>query len=177
MYREHDYRESEMNVQTQHFELFADYFQFYLQDEYVKGDLSDSWTEEAVRRLLALAPGTIGVGTVRNMQVSVEVEVCDVPPDDDPDLWDQVNECSIEVQSGRIVIAGCTDYFPDARRLEVRPGTYRARIYYGDLDTLSQDGLAGDDHYRVVLWPSPRDDMPSPRDDMRVLKQRRSQVR
>lgn len=66
---------------------------------------------------------------------------------------------SIEVQSGRIVIAGCTDYFPEAKRLEVRPGTYRARIYYGDLDTLSQDGLAGNDHYRVVLWPSPPDNI------------------
>jgi hypothetical protein len=159
-----------MNIQTQHFELFADYFQFYLQDEAVKGDLSDSWNEEAVGRLLALAPGTIGVGTVRDVQVPVDVEFRDAPPNDDPGIWDQVNECSIEVQSGRIVIAGCTDYFPEANRLEVRPGTYRARIYYGDLDTLSQDGLAGNDHYRVVLWPSPPD-------DMKVLEQRQTQDR
>jgi hypothetical protein len=45
------------------FKLFADYFQFYLQDESVKRDLSESWTEEAVSRLLGIAPGTIG--TVR----------------------------------------------------------------------------------------------------------------
>ena len=30
---------------------------------------------------------------------------------------------------------------------------YRARIYYGKLDALSEDGLEGEDHYRVVLWP------------------------
>jgi hypothetical protein len=51
------------------FKLFADYFQFYLQDERAGGDLSESWTQEAVDRLLATAPGTIGVGTVRNMDV------------------------------------------------------------------------------------------------------------
>ena len=51
--------------------LFADYFQFYLQDESAGGDLSNSWTQEAVDRLLAVAPGTLGVGTVRNMNVPV----------------------------------------------------------------------------------------------------------
>ena len=43
--------------------LFADYFQFYLQDEQALGDLSESSTEQATADLLALAPGTIGVGT------------------------------------------------------------------------------------------------------------------
>jgi len=38
------------------FELFADYFQFYLQDESATGDLSDSWTEEGVERQLVLTP-------------------------------------------------------------------------------------------------------------------------
>jgi hypothetical protein len=57
------------------FKLFADYFQFYLQDERAGGDLSESWTQEAVDRLLATAPGTIGVGTVRNMDVPVVVEI------------------------------------------------------------------------------------------------------
>ena len=55
--------------------LFADYFQFYLQDEKVDGNLSDAWTEQAVQDLLAIAPGTIGVGAVRNMDVPVEVEL------------------------------------------------------------------------------------------------------
>jgi hypothetical protein len=45
------------------YKLVADYHQFYLQDESAMGNLSDSWTQEAVDRLLALAPGTIGVGT------------------------------------------------------------------------------------------------------------------
>ena len=33
------------------------------------------------------------------------------------------------------------EYFPDAARIEPAPGSYRARIYYGGLSSLSQDGL------------------------------------
>lgn len=133
--------------------LFADYFQFYIQDEHADGNLGDAWTEQAVNDLLALAPGTIGVGTVRDMDVPVEVEILNVPPNNNLSLWDHVMECGIDVPSGRLVIAGCTDYFPDAARLDVAPGKYRARIYYGGLNSLSEDGLDGDDHYRIALWP------------------------
>jgi hypothetical protein len=156
-----------MTTHRHHFDLFADYHQFYLQDEAVDGNLGDSWTPEATDRLLAISDGTIGVGTVRDMTVSVEIEVLDAEPQDSFDDWDQVNECSIDVKSGRIVVAGCTDYFPDAARVQVAPGTYRARIYYGKLDSLSEDGLEGEDHYRVVLWPGD----PTP---PVVLKQRAS---
>ena len=139
---------------TRRLELLADYFQFYVQDETAVGDLSDSWTPDAVARLLATAPGTVGVGTARNMQVLVEIEVSDSAPEIDSASWDQVNECSIDVPSGRIVIAGCTDYFPGAERIEVAPRTYRVRVFYGSLGSVSEDGLDGDDHYRLVLWPS-----------------------
>jgi len=149
--------------------LFADYFQFYLQDESVKGNLSESWTPEAVNRLLAVAPGTIGVGTVRNMNVPVMVEVTDGEPDANVAAWDHVNECSFEVSSGRVVIAGCTDYFADAARIDVLPGSYRARVYYGNLNSLSDDGLDGDDHYKVILWRA----APAP---VQVLKQRSDQI-
>jgi hypothetical protein len=141
-------------TQKHSFTLFADYHQFYLQDEAVIGDLSESWTPDAVDRLLALAPGVIGVGTVRNMDVPVELEVLSNPPQDDLTMWDRVNECSIRFTSGRAVIAGCTDYFPDAARIPITPGDYRARVYYGDLNSLSSDGLEGNDHYRIVLWPA-----------------------
>lgn len=143
-----------MNRVMRRFEyrLFADYFQFYLQEESVDGNLGDSWTDEAVARLLAVAPGTVGVGTVRNMDVPVTVELLDDVPDSDLDKWDHVAECSLEVSSGRIVIAGCTDYFPAASRIEVEPGVYRVRVSYGSLDTLSADGLDGDDRYRVQMW-------------------------
>jgi len=151
---------------TFEFKLFADYFQFYLADENSNSDLSQGWTKEAVDRLLAIAPGTIGVGTARNMVVPVVVEVTDDEPlNEDTSAWDQVNECTIEVRSERIVIAGCTDYVPDAAGIDLRPGTYRARIYYGKLRSLSANELEGEDHYRIVLWNA----APGP---LMVIKQR-----
>jgi hypothetical protein len=143
-----------MKMASYKFTLFADYHQFYLQDEGADGDLSDSWSEQAVKDLFALAPGTIGVGTVRNMDVPVEVEVHDSEPTYNANEWDHITECGIDVPSGKIVVAGCTDFFPNAARVNVRPGSYRARIYYGNLDDLSEDGLDGDDHYKVMLWES-----------------------
>jgi len=137
----------------QQFELFADYHLFYLQDEQSEKDLSNSWTEQAVSDMLAVAPGVIGVGTVWNMDVPVEVEVLDSQPNDNFNEWDHVTEASLEVPSGRIIIAGCTDYLPDAARITVQPGTYKVRIYYGALDSVDEElGLDGDDHYKVVLW-------------------------
>ena len=133
--------------------LFADYFQFYIQDEAVTGDLSQSWNDDATDRLLAIAPGTIGIGTVRNMDVPVVVEIHDHKPLEDSGEWDHVVEASVELMSGRVVIAGCADYFPDATRIDVPPGCYLSRVSYGGLNSLSEDGLRGDDHYRIQLWP------------------------
>lgn len=132
-------------------ELFADYCQFYLQDEEASGDLSNSWTKQASDELLALAPSTIGVGTASNTTVPVTIELHDSPPEEDLALWDWVNECSLDVPSGKIVIAGCTDDFFDALRIRVEPGTYRARIFYGGLNTVEY-ATEGDDHYKVALW-------------------------
>jgi hypothetical protein len=133
-------------------EIFADYHQFYLQDEQADGDLSDSWTEQAIKDSFALTLGTIGIGTVRNMDVPVTVEVHTSEPENDFDEWDRIIECNIDVPSGKIVVAGCTDYYPDAVRISVEPGVYQARVFYGELDSLSEDGLDGNDKYKIVLW-------------------------
>ena len=145
--------------------LFADYHQFYIQDEAADDDLSDSWDDAATARLLALAPGTIGLGTVRNLEVPVTIEIHEGEPDADAAAWDHIVEASIAVASGRLVVAGCTDYLPDAKRIPLTPGSYRVRVCYGGLDTISEDGLEGNDHYRLQLWPAPEI-------ELRILKQR-----
>jgi hypothetical protein len=135
------------------FEIFADYFQFYLQDDDIGvGDFSTAWTKEAVAKMLALGPHVIGVGTARNMTVPVVVRTCEARPDIGGGGFERVNECTIQIDSGRLVIAGCTDYFPDAARIELGPGTYNALIGYKGLDTLSEDVLEGDDSYHIFLW-------------------------
>lgn len=145
-----------MMIQEIKTELFADYFQFYIRDESVEGDLSNAWTQDAVDRLLALAPGTIGIGTVRNMDVPVTIRLFDAEPGllDDLTSIGQINECDLVTTSNKLAIAGCTDYFPDALRIEVKNGIYRARKYYGNLDKISEDGLDGQDFYEIHLWPS-----------------------
>ncbi len=139
----------------QAYSIFADYFQFYIQDEAAEGHLSEAWTEDAVNRLLAVAPGTVGIGTVRNMDVPVTVEVLAGEPELDLSAWQHVVECSLEVKSSNLVIAGCTDYFPEAARIEIEPGNYRVRACFTGLDSLSEDGLDGNDRYHLQLWPSP----------------------
>ncbi len=136
-------------------ELFADYYQFYLQDEGADSDLSDAWSDEATDRLLAVAPGMIGVGTARNMHVPVRIQILEYEPPTDFAEFDQVIECSLEVPSGRIVAAGCTDYFPEARRIEVPVGLYRVRVGFSNLKSLSADGLDGNDSYYLQLWQAP----------------------
>ncbi|MDX2146019.1 MAG: hypothetical protein SFZ23_00730 [Planctomycetota bacterium] len=143
--------------------LFADYLQFYLQDDDESlGSLADAWTPEAVDRCLAVAPGVVGVGTVRNMTVPVTVEIFDAEPPDPPLRPDQdqaapdlVTQTLLEVQTGRIVVAGCTDYFPDAIRIPLPPGMWNVRASSFALDTLRNNDLEGDDHYLVQLWPAP----------------------
>lgn len=134
------------------FELFADYFQFYLQDEQSDGIDGDSWTDSASNARLALEANAFAVSTARNMEVPVEIAVSDTSPDLDLSLWDHVVKFSIGVPSGRLVVAGCTDYFPDAERIFLDGGCYEVRVLYANLDKLSADGLDGDDHYRVELW-------------------------
>ena len=134
--------------------LFADYHQFYLQDDDIRfGDLSNAWTAEATERLLAVADHVVGVGTVRNMNVPVHIEIESQLPNLNPSEWDRINRASLVCDTGRIVVAGCTDYFPDAKRLAVTPGVYDVLVAYRNLESLSEDGLDGDDSYHIFLAP------------------------
>jgi hypothetical protein len=102
--------------------LFADYRLFYIKDEAADGDLSDSWDDRTTARLLAIAPGTIGVGTVRNTEVPVTIELYEREPEADFAAWDYIVEAALSIASGPLVVAGCTDYLPDAKRIPLAPG-------------------------------------------------------
>lgn len=142
-------------MQSHKLKLFADYFQFYLQDESASGDLSDAWSPAATQRMLAVSTGVVGIGTVRNMDVPVTLEFLDSEPFTNLANFDHVVEGSLVVKSGKLVVAGCTDYFPDAARFDLSPGTYRVRLSSSGLGSLSEDRLDGQDHYLVQLWQAP----------------------
>ncbi len=139
------------------FELFADYFQFYLKDEGVQIDPSRVWNREKSEQMLGACTGLIAVGTARNMNVPVRIIIRNEKPSLEPELWDRINECNLSIKSGKIVVMGCTDYYPDAARILVEPGVYRVRIHYGGLGTLSENELDGNDHYELILWPEPEE--------------------
>lgn len=121
----------------------------------VDGNLSGAWTDETVKRLLAVASGTVGIGTVRNVDVPVTIAVLEREPALDADKLDQVVECSILVENGVIVVAGCTDYFPGAERIKIPSGPYRIRASFEGLESASADGLEDNNQYHLQLWPAP----------------------
>jgi hypothetical protein len=138
---------------TKRYDVFADYFQFYLQDEVERPEAPTDYTEEDIGRRIKAARFVVVIQPVRNMTVPVEVEVTDASPALVLEDWDHIAEASLELPSGRLEIHECTGGSIDV--LPVPPGTYRARACFGGLDSLSHDGLDGDDRYRIVLWPAP----------------------
>jgi hypothetical protein len=132
--------------------LFADCLQFYLQDENGESDLC--WSPQENTDLLATSPGMIGIGTTDSTFVPVEVEIRDSAPNDDFGGWDHVTECSIQLSSGNLIVAGGTDLSKNAPRIHLRPISYRVRIYYGGLYYADKEALSDGDHYKVVLWPA-----------------------
>ncbi len=157
-----------INASHKH-QIFADYHQIWLEDNQAQEGASEApsqraaasdalvaqlLSEEARERYVGAASGILCLLTARAMPVPVEVEILAEAPPADFVGWDRVVEASLELPSGVLVIHGPTDYFPEAPRLTLAPGTYRVRAYFGGLTTVSPDELEGDDHYRVTLWPA-----------------------
>jgi len=92
-----------MHLEQYQYHLFADYFQFYVEDENPKDTTEHIWDDKRTTEIgLALGKGIIAVGTERNFTVPVSLEIHDSKPADDFSMWDRVNECSIDVPSGTL---------------------------------------------------------------------------
>lgn len=143
--------------------LLADYYQIYLRDE-AHPELPSDYSDEALARRLMVGPHAIILHAARNMAVPVRVEWHEQRPALDRDAYQHIVEAGFDCPSGKLVLAGLTDYEPTAPRLSVRAGLLGVRVGFSGLDTLSVDGLEGNDHYVVQLWPGP--DLKG----MRVLK-------
>lgn len=135
------------------FNVFADYFQFVVQDEQSDDDFSAIWTPEALAAQTAFGRSAVCPGTLRNVEVPVEIVVVDDDPQVSLDDVDHAVEGSIQALSGRIVVMGCTQYFPEAPRFEVPPGTYRVLAVMTGVETIQNEWDSADDHYIVYMWP------------------------
>jgi len=140
-----------MLIRKHEFQIFADYHQFYLEDENSPHNTGDIWSQEAFERMLGTEIGLIAIGTARRETVPVSVEFHDGEPVLELEKYSRVNECSLEVKSEKLIISGCTDYLPDAERIEVEPSNYRIRILYGNLESVVEE-WSGEDFYILQLW-------------------------
>ena len=123
-------------------------------DEKADGETADIWSEEALEFKLGIAKNTLAVGTLRNVDVSFEVELCDSRPNIDFSEWDHIAEGHFSTHSGKCIVMGCTDYEPDAERLSIRPGKYSVMSLAKRLDSITTEWDDADELYKVILWPS-----------------------
>ncbi|WP_425072643.1 hypothetical protein [Sagittula sp. S175] len=135
--------------------IFADYHQFYIYDAQMQGTRPEDWTTDDMLRKVICGGDHLVVFTARNMDVPVRVEVLPEAPPLELFGWDHMVDGALRTVSGVLLILGCTDLEEGAERVVLAPGTYRLRVSMAGLDSLSADGLEGDDKYRVQIWPGP----------------------
>lgn len=146
------------SIQHLEFVIDADHYQFYLEDITIAHDTSLLWAGDDFENRLGVLPGLVAVETARYGQdVPVRIVLAsNEPTDDDFTQWDHVVDCSIEAHSDELYLTN-PQSFPISRdnsaHFAISPGRYRARVYYGSLDTVRGAGdLEGDDHYQLTLW-------------------------
>lgn len=135
------------------FTIFADYFQFIVQDESSKDDFSSIWTQESHSLAIATGETAICPVTLRNVDVQVEIHVCDIEPTISLDDFDHAVETSVDIPSGTVVVMGCTDYFPEAPRFHIANGSYRVFFGMQGTNSIVTEWEPANDKYIVYLWP------------------------
>lgn len=145
--------ESSKHLYKKHYEIFADYHQFYLMDAEEYPNAPEDWTDEDVQRRIKADKNIVVIQPERNMAVPVELEILDYPPNVEFDEWQHIVEASLDLPSGKLLVEECLGEVKDI--INLSSGTYRIRAYYGNLDRLSFDGLEGDDHYKIAIWQAP----------------------
>lgn len=131
-------------------QVFADYHQFYLWDSGSDPVAPVDYTDDDVARMVKVEPRVLVVQPVRNMDVPVRVSIHEGDPGYDATEWDQIVDCSLDLPTGQLQIHESTG--EAVLDLEVEAGVYAARVLFKNLDSLSDDGLDGDDAYQIDLW-------------------------
>jgi hypothetical protein len=138
-------------VQHASFEVFADYHQFYVQDGDLNPPAPEDWTDDDVANRVKVAQNVVVVCPIRNMSVPVAIELYESKPDEAAEAWDHVVHCSLSIPTGHLQVHECTG--GPMLDWHIKPGDYEVLILFGGLATTSDDGLNGQDHYKVLVWP------------------------
>jgi hypothetical protein len=133
-------------------DFYTSYNQFYITDKNSEGPINaDFWTTDAFNERLAIGEGILGVGTECYGPVKGEVHLISGTNNQDTlHAYDHVVEAGIEVKSGAIQILDCPNSNVELE-LNIKPGTYRVRIYSSNLPSV--EGDEGDDYYKIEIWP------------------------
>jgi hypothetical protein len=134
-------------------EILADYYQIYVCDPAHDEDWSALWNDQTLDDRIIALEHTVVFGTGRNMLVPIAVFVHDANPDMTKMVSgaDHAVSANIMCTSGAFIVAGCTDYLPDAFTLDSGRGSFGVAFLSFDLGTI--DGLDGDDRYELHIWP------------------------
>ncbi|MFW2543626.1 hypothetical protein ACN2XU_13345 [Primorskyibacter sp. 2E107] len=135
--------------------LMAAYHQLYIMDHAAVEIAAERWSTDDLVRKAVFGGDHLIVFTARAMDVPLRVEVLPEAPPLELTGWDHIVDGAFRAGAGSAIVMGCMDHEPDAARLPLAPGVYRARVSMAGLDSLSEDGLDGEDRYRVQLWPGP----------------------
>jgi hypothetical protein len=137
------------------FNVLADHFQVILMDRTCRDDFGLIWTDEAARLMLAVGERTISVGTLRNVEVTLEVHVSTERPVVGVHECDHMAEACLQIPSGDLVVMNCTAH-TYAPTIDVRPGSYQCLFTVSGIDSIENEWSPAADLYRVFLWPGPR---------------------
>jgi hypothetical protein len=141
--------------------IFADYFQFYLWDSDERS-APETWTEQDVQNRAKATDGVVVISPIRNMSVPVEITIWDSEPHYLLAQWQHLVEVPLLLQKDFLEIHECTG--DPMVHFSIPAGDYTVRALFRGLDSISGDGLEGEDFYEVQIWPQR---LPA----LRVLKQ------
>jgi hypothetical protein len=82
--------------------IFADYFQFIVMDVESTDDFSSIWTDHSLAQMVAAGNSAVSFGTLRNVDVQVEIHVVGQLPKLALDEYDHVAEGSFQTPTGRL---------------------------------------------------------------------------
>ncbi|MEU0572810.1 hypothetical protein ABZ297_46420 [Nonomuraea sp. NPDC005983] len=165
-------------AEIQRFFLFADHFQFYLQDAETYGAAikigdvdGDPWAEEASDTLrIGVETFSIAVATARQDWVLIKLRVHQSPPPPEPLAEaDHVVEADLDLPTGQLSVYGCAQEPGTEEVIALPPSRYRARISYLSTEVVpphTNDDEPGDHfEHRVEMWATAQ------ATSIRVLKQ------
>jgi hypothetical protein len=131
------------------FRIVADFHQFYLLDDQACPPYPEFISDIDVERRVKAVPNLIAVYALDDAEVAVDLEPRENAPQIDAAAWAHIVEASLDIPSGRIVIATTSSYLPKCPRVSVSPGSYRVRVAVA----CRTEGHR--ERYLISVWPGP----------------------